>query len=274
MQPPATVTTTSTVIVPPPNVTVTPTADTGLHGWAVPIATLVAALIAATFLTINEMLKRRREDRRQWDKEIRDQCIECMKAADVIAEGLDLPPDLDIESVLADWSREVDALRTRSRLYMAIQGINPLRKQARESFLQLFGSFDGSQKVVIDHTARRSKRTAALEKIRASYETLALMADVETTNCAAQLHSVCAEAIRFSSERRSDDESGIEAYRAMIKDARLNLIVIVRTNIRSPLGTPEQHHENLKQSSWVYRNLPRAGQRIYHRRVISRPLRR
>lgn len=56
----------------------------GLGGWAVPVATLVAALIAATFLTINEALKRRREDRRQWDKEVRDLCVSASHISDAL----------------------------------------------------------------------------------------------------------------------------------------------------------------------------------------------
>lgn len=59
--------------MPPPQVNITNEApDAGLHGWAVPIATLAAAAVAGIVLSINEVLKRRREDRRQWDKEIRD----------------------------------------------------------------------------------------------------------------------------------------------------------------------------------------------------------
>ncbi|MGV0675690.1 hypothetical protein ABQE62_05790 [Mycolicibacterium fortuitum] len=58
----------------------------GLDGWAVPIATLFAALIAATFLTINEALKRRTEDRRQWDKEVRDLCVSAVGASNQLSE--------------------------------------------------------------------------------------------------------------------------------------------------------------------------------------------
>jgi hypothetical protein len=35
--------------------------------YAIPLATVGAAIVAAIFLTLNEALKRR-EDRRQWDK--------------------------------------------------------------------------------------------------------------------------------------------------------------------------------------------------------------
>jgi hypothetical protein len=53
----------------------------GTVWWAIPLATLIAALVAGGFLTWNEALKRRREDRRQWEREIRDMCVTATQAA-------------------------------------------------------------------------------------------------------------------------------------------------------------------------------------------------
>jgi hypothetical protein len=55
---------------------------------AVPLATLVAALVAGSFLTWNEHLKRKREDRRQWDKEIRDLCVEISTHTNAIVQAM------------------------------------------------------------------------------------------------------------------------------------------------------------------------------------------
>jgi hypothetical protein len=73
--------------VPSPNAPVGQV-NPGLNGWAIPIATLIAALIAATFLTINEALKRRAEDKRQWDKEVRDLCVNAVSASNQLSQIL------------------------------------------------------------------------------------------------------------------------------------------------------------------------------------------
>ncbi|WP_141717342.1 hypothetical protein [Nocardia altamirensis] len=68
----------ATIIVRPPDVYVQPSSS----GWAIPLATLIAAVVAGIFLTLNEHLKRKREDRRQWDKEVRDLCVDALRIAD------------------------------------------------------------------------------------------------------------------------------------------------------------------------------------------------
>lgn len=70
------------MVVPPPEVNITnQVPSSGVPGWAVPVATLVAALITAAVVMWNEGRKRRREDRRQWDAEIREWTLEILDAA-------------------------------------------------------------------------------------------------------------------------------------------------------------------------------------------------
>lgn len=56
--------------------------------WLVPIATLVGALIAASVVLWNEKRKARREDMRQWDKEIRELYIRATHIFDKIYDNL------------------------------------------------------------------------------------------------------------------------------------------------------------------------------------------
>jgi hypothetical protein len=122
--PPLTIT--STVQVPSPDAPVGQV-DQGLHGWAIPIATLIAALIAATFLTINEALKRRAEDKRQWDKEVRDLCVSAIAISNQMIEIL--------SEALHGYHRPRPKPTMRERLRSRLAGgdDNPLPYQQRRA---------------------------------------------------------------------------------------------------------------------------------------------
>lgn len=120
---PPPVTITSTVQVPSSNVPVSQ-ANPGLGGWAVPIATLIAALIAAIFLTINEVLKRRTEDKRQWDKEVRDLCVSAVSTSNQLSAI--------ISDVRYRYHPEPKpTMRERLRSLRAGSDDNPLPRQQR-----------------------------------------------------------------------------------------------------------------------------------------------
>lgn len=115
--PASTVTVTSTVVAPPPQVNITiPPANQGLNGWAVPIATLIAALVAAIFLTINEAIKRGREDRRQWDSEVRKVCVAACATAEKLHHELlyfqhnSPPPGPDFDRWVEEWTPDANML--------------------------------------------------------------------------------------------------------------------------------------------------------------------
>lgn len=242
--PPVTVTTTATVLVPPPEVNITnPPADSGPDGWAVPIATLIAALIAATFLSINEALKRRREDRRQWDREIRDYCAQLFTLADEVTSlCLDLAELKYVERERANvWSRRT-------------------RKQLDDDLIR-----------------KENDIGQVISRIQLAVESLRVIASFGTVNAAEELLRE-AEGYLVFTEMDSGDEAGQESIAAAglhLSEAKDTLLAACKREIRiSRVGPSAERHGTLIIFSTVYRRMSDPVRRRAHRLFSATWLRR
>lgn len=283
--PPATPTTTSisppAPVTPAPPVTVTQTVTStpaptpievkleqpgGDAAVWVPIATLVAALIAAIFLTINETLKRHREDRRQWDREIRDICVSCMTAADTIVSTLSLKTSAEMEREINKWQSEVESIPVMSAPAAFLSRIDPRGKRSRDAYEKFKNRLTDYEKMVYTHVQNIDKRSDSLKTILSNYEVLSLIAHVDTANAAARLHAVCRAAIAESVSTPSSEKRDLTKHIADIESARLLLVSTVRSDLRSLHAIPTVHHEKLISDVFYYRFLPNWAQDVYYRR--------